>query len=583
MKKIIILIIWAVFMASCSNDYLERMPSTQVGESQDFFNTASGLEIYSNSFYNYIEYTSITEDMSSDNCENSTSPADIRLANYVLPTALGSGGWNWTQLRNINYFIDRCMASIVSDEVKMEYIALAKYFRAQFYYNKIKTFGDVPWYSHPLGTNEDDQLFKGRDSRILVMDSVLNDLNDAVNYLPEKKYRNRISKYAALALKSRICLYEGTWRKYHKEKAYPDAERFLTEAANAAKELMDKKIYSLYSTGDVKNDFRNLFLAPSVSLDEVILAYSFASGKYHAYTCFYTIPSRGTYGATRSLISDFGMDDGRSFYEAYPDKAVRDKMLFRQEMQNRDPRLTQSIVYPGYVRTGTTIVNACADFTQTRTGYQITKRVGAPSEDDAGDARDVIIIRYAEVLLNYAEAKAELGTLTQEDVDLTINMLRKRAGLPGRSLPFKTDDSQREMYRNTTDENVMEVRRERRIELAFEGFRKQDIIRWAEGHLFRSTYEGIYVEGLNQPIDMNNDGKPDVYFYNGEAPVDKIENVIYIGLQAKNGLSEDTEGRFIPYKNALPAFRDWEYVNPIPSEELTLNKNLEQNAGWDQL
>lgn len=583
MKKIIAFIISAVSLWSCSEDYLERMPSTQVGESQDFFNSASGLEIYSNSFYNYIEYTSITDDMNSDNCENSTSPATIRLANYILPTALGSDGWNWTQLRNINYFIDRCLVSTVNEDVKQEYIALAKYFRAQFYYNKIKTFGDVPWYSHPLGTNEDKELYKSRDSRIAVMDSVLNDLNAAVKYLPEKKYRNKISKYTALALKSRVCLYEGTWRKYHKEVNLPDADRFLTEAANAAKELIDKNVYSLYSTGKINEDFRDLFQAPSVSLDEVILAYSFVPGKFHHYTAYYTIPSLGTYGATRSLISDFGMNDGRSFYEAYPDKNERDKMSFMQEMQNRDPRLRQSIVYPGYVRTGTTIVRSCADFVQTRTGYQITKRVGAPSEDDAGDSRDVIIIRYAEVLLNYAEAKAELGTLSQSDIDLTINSLRKRVGLPPRTLPLKTDIAQREMYKNATDENVLEIRRERRIELAFEGFRKQDIMRWAEGHLFRGSYEGIYVEGLNKPIDLNEDGLPDVYFYKGEAPSEKIENVIYIALQAKNALSGGTEGRFIPYQEQLPAFRDWEYVNPIPKEELTLNSNLKQNPGWDQL
>ena len=583
MKKIIALFVSAVSVLSCSDDYLERMPSTQVGESQEFFNSESGLATYSNSFYSYIDYNYVINDMSSDNCEHSTTPANIHNPNYVLPTALGSGGWSWTQLRNINYFIERCNASTVSDEIKQEYLALAKFFRAQFYFNKVKTFGDVPWYSTAIGTNEDELLYKARDSRSLVMDSVLADINAAVKYLPETKYRNRISKYAALALKSRICLYEGTFRKYHKDTGLEKADLFLTESANAAKELIDKNVYTLYSTGEIYNDFRNLFQAASVSLDETILAYSFADGVYHRYTAYYIVPSHGLYGATRSLIHDFDMEDGRSFYDAYPDKGTRDKMLYIQEMENRDPRLRQCVVWPGYVRTGTDIVSSCADFTQARTGYQITKRVGAPSEDDQGDNRDVIIFRYAEVLLNYAEAKAELGTLTQNDIDLTINKLRERVGLPSRTLPLQTNVAQREMYKNTTDANIMEIRRERRVELAFEGFRKDDIIRWNEGHLFRTTYEGVYVEGLDIPIDMDKDGKPDVYFYKGDTPEEKIENVIYIGLQSKNALSEGTFGRFIPYSATLPTFEDWEYFSPIPTEELTLNPNLIQNPGWGNL
>lgn len=584
MKKIYYLVALALMVSlwSCSDDYLERMPGTAVGESQDFFNAESGLQTYSNGFYNYVDYSSaILDDFNSDNCDNSTTPTTIRLANYVLPTSLGSGGWNWAELRDVNYFLDRCYASTLSSSAKNQYIGIAKLFRAMFYFEKVKAFGDVPWYSHALGSTDEAELYKARDSRVLVMDSVLNDLNEAIEYLPATKYKNKVSKYTALAMKSRICLFEGTWRKYHKTANLANAEKFLTEAASAAGELIKDGVYTLYSTGNTTSDFRNLFQASSVSTDEVIWAYSFATGRYHHYSAYYTVASFSTNGATRSLISDFGMNDGRSFYDAYPNETVRDEMPYKQEMENRDPRLKQCIVYPGYTRIGTTNVSSCCNFTQTRLGYQITKRVGGPSEDDQGDNRDVILIRYAEVLLNYAEAKAELGTLTQSDLDMTINKIRARAGLPARTLPLTTDIAQKKMYLNVSDPNILEVRRERRVELAFEGFRRWDIIRWAEGHLFRNMYEGIYVEALNTPIDLNGDGKPDVYFYKGETPSTKIENVQYISFQSQNGLSGDTKGRFIPYKKELSAFNDWEYLSPIPSEELTLNVNLKQNPGWD--
>ncbi|MGO1595014.1 MAG: RagB/SusD family nutrient uptake outer membrane protein [Sphingobacterium sp.] len=583
MRNTATLLLIIALLSACKDNYLERLPDTQVGESQDYFNTQSGLEIYSNSFYNYIDYNSIVSDQNSDNMEFAVSPANIRYANYTLPTALGSGGWNWTQLRNINYFIERCNASTVESSVKNEYLALAKFFRAKFYLEKVQSFGDVPWYSTPINTEDQESLYKGRDSRILVMDSVLNDINFAIEYLPETKYKNRISRYTALAYKSRICLFEGTWRKYHKEAALEGADRFLTEAADAAKTLMDSGVYNLYSTGDTESDFRNLFQADEVSTDEVILAYSFAPGIYHAYTAFFTVASRGTAGATRSLISDFGMADGRSFYEAYPQQAVRDQMTFSKEMQNRDPRLTQSIVHPGYIRTGTSIVSSHGDFVQNRTGYQITKRVGAPSEDDAGDSRDVIMLRYAEVLLNYAEARAELGLLDQHDLDLSINLLRRRVGLSDRSFPLQTDPIQLKRYIGTKDPNILEVRRERRIELAFEGFRANDMRRWAEGHLFRSQYEGVYIEGLNKPIDMDGDGTYDVYFYDNVAPTNPLPNVLYVEFQGQNGLSNGNKGRIVPYNQQTPEFQTWEYLNPIPAEELLVNENLVQNPGWDNL
>lgn len=585
-KRIIYLLLSVSFIGfpSCSDDYLDRLPDTQIPESQGFFNTEAGLESFTNSFYSYFSATSIKNDHTSDNCEHFAAPPAIRTQVYTLPTALGSGGWDWTAIRNVNYFIEKCEASTVSADVKNEYLGVAKFFRALLYWGKVKTFGDVPWYSKPLSTNDVDEIYKARDARTLVMDSVLNDLNQAIEYLPKTKYHNRISKWTALAFKSRICLYEATWRKYHTSYNLSDATKFFKEAANAAKEVIDGGAYSLYSTGLPAEDYRMLFLTTTASSDETILAISFPQDKTGGgidYDNDYTTTSNGNYGGARSLMEDYFMSDGSSFNNRYS-ADEQEVMAYADEMKDRDPRLSGTIIIPGYVRYGTTTSQDYGDFTQNRTGYQICKRVGPETYTDY---RDIILMRYAEVLLNYAEAETELGNCNQELLDKTINKIRTRAGLPARTYPMTTDQHQRDMYKQiASNSDLCEIRHERRVELAMEGLRYDDLVRWGEGHLFRETYEGIYIgKGIGQPIDLDNDGAGDVCFVR-TMPTNPQSGLTYVVLQSGNGFSngDDKGGRIIPYNKTYAAFNDWEYLNPIPSEEITLNPKLEQNPGWDQ-
>ena len=385
MKNKIFIILILFSSISCNDDYLELKPKTKIGESLEFFESESGLETFTNSFYGYIDHGKITEDFESDNCERFTTLPTIRSADYDVPTALGSGGWSWSQLRNINYFIQNSNEADIDENIKNQYLAVAKFFRAWFYFEKVSDFGDVPWYSEILKTDDEELLYKTRDSRVLVMDSVLNDLNFAIQYLPQTKYKNRASKWTALALKSRICLYEGTWRKYHNYANLPNAEEFLNECIDASKKLMDAEIYSLYSTGSPNEDYFNLFQPKNVNTSEVILARSWIEGSGMYYTPLFTSTSNGNYGATRSIISSYSMDNGVSFQENYPSSEKRDTMSYYNEFQNRDPRLSQTITYPGYVRVGTTS-KSVSDFAANRTGYQIIKRVGTPAEDQGADS-----------------------------------------------------------------------------------------------------------------------------------------------------------------------------------------------------
>lgn len=579
MKQILFIsIISLLLLSSCNDDFLELPPTTKLGESIEFFETKTALETYTNSFYNYFDRSEILHDFYSDNCEHIGSPPPIRRGVYTIPTALGSGGWSWTQLRNINYFLDMCSKSKLSSDDKNPYIALARFFRAKFYFEKVKTFGDVPWYSRPLNTN-DDELYKARDTRTMVMDSLLADLDFAIDYLPVAKSKNKITKWTALALKSRICLYEGTWRKYHTEVSLTKVNDLLSDCVDASKQIMDAGVYTLYSTGNPNRDYFELFQPTNAYTEEVILARSAAEGNYFYYTPNFTSTSNGNYGATYSLVSSYLMKNGQAVNPDLPDTTY-----YFDEFQNKDPRLAQSILYPGYIRVGTT-TKAVTDFAENRTGYQIIKRVGPPIEDQGGDTRDAIMFRYAEVLLNYAEAKAELGSITQEDIDQSINLIRSRVALPPLTLPVAVDDVLDAMYLNTSDPIILEIRRERRNELAFEGFRRDDIKRWAEGHLFRSKQEGIYITGIHKFIDLDNDGNPDLYVLlpTETVPSNKVPGVQYFKLSDVNGLSNGTKGRIIPFNSTLPAFQNWEYLSPIPTEELTLNPKLEQNPGWDEL
>lgn len=579
MKQILFIsIISLLLLSSCNDDFLELPPTTKLGESIEFFETKTALETYTNSFYNYFDRSEILNDFYSDNCEHIGSPPPIRRGVYTIPTALGSGGWSWTQLRNINYFLDMCSKSKLSSDDKNPYIALARFFRAKFYFEKVKTFGDVPWYSRPLNTN-DDELYKARDTRTMVMDSLLADLDFAIDYLPVAKSKNKITKWTALALKSRICLYEGIWRKYHTEVSLTKVNDLLSDCVDASKQIMDAGVYTLYSTGNPNSDYFELFQPTNAYTEEVILARSAAEGNYFYYTPNFTSTSNGNYGATYSLVSSYLMKNGQAVNPDLPDTTY-----YFDEFQNKDPRLAQSILYPGYIRVGTT-TKAVTDFAENRTGYQIIKRVGPPIEDQGGDTRDAIMFRYAEVLLNYAEAKAELGSITQEDIDQSINLIRSRVALPPLTLPVAVDDVLDAMYLNTSDPIILEIRRERRNELAFEGFRRDDIKRWAEGHLFRSKQEGIYITGIHKFIDLDNDGNPDLYVLlpTETVPSNKVPGVQYFKLSDVNGLSNGTKGRIIPFNSTLPAFQNWEYLSPIPTEELTLNPKLEQNPGWDEL
>ena len=262
-------------------------------------------------------------------------------------------------------------------------------------------------------------------------------------------------------------------------------------------------------------------------------------------------------------------------------------MEFYQETQNRDPRLAQTIRTPGYKRIGQNGVSV-PDFATSVTGYQFIKYIWAPSYDAGQSSNDMPIIRYAEVLLNYAEAKAELGQLTQSDVDKSIKLLRDRVGMPNLNVQDANavpDPYLLEEYPNVSKEAqtgvLLEIRRERRVELVKEGHRYRDLLRWKEGARLAKPFYGMYFPGAGE-YDLDQNGSIDLVIYQGTLPPQKpgVQYQRLGELVLENG---DKGGRIV---NLPDIVKQWDeqkdYLYPIPTQELQLNTELTQNPGWAQ-
>ena len=583
--------------ASCKKE-LNQTPVSSATQDA-VFSSEDGLKLYVNSFYNTSGSYQILPaagdvfrgDEIADYGARSQAPDYLRDTTNTTYSSRQSSGWSWTALRNVNYFIANCNNPAISEAVRNNYIGIARFFRAWFYFDKLKRFGNVPWISTPMEV-ADSSLYAGRDSRTLVMDSILADLNFACQNITAETDASstQITRMVAYAFKSRVCLFEGTFRKYQTSyELSSSADQWLQQAADAAKVVMDNGKYSLSTAGGSTSSYRQLFISAAPVTGEVMLssAASTSLSVYNDANWYFTSSTYGVrYSFTRDFINTYLTTDGTPFTSV----PGHDTMTFAHETQNRDYRLRQTIRTPGFVRiaNGTSIPTPPV-FSYTYTGYQPIKW----SQDDPGldnganNTNSISIMRYAEVLLNYAEAKAELGQLTDEDWNKTIGALRTRAGITNAARPVVLDTYMRDTYfADVTDPSLMEIRRERGIELVLEGFRYWDLVRWKHGELLTKRWNGIYVPGLNILMDLNSDGKPDICFVK-ETPASPVSGVTYINVAETissganpQRLSNDTYGEVHWLDNVIRTWADFKYLYPIPFNDLTLNPNLGQNPGW---
>lgn len=582
--------------AACNKDYLQRLPQTNIVP-EAFFNTTKDLETYTNGFYVKDYYQ--TDDINSDNISSYSGGGemDLLVGNGINPTTVG--GWDdWSDLRSFNFMLDN-VSKTTGDQVTINhYIGIARFFRARFYMAKVARYSDVPWYSHAL-SNLDSSLYKPRDPRTLVVDSIMADLQFAVdNIKPDQGNNTRVTKWTALALMARFGVFEGTFRKYHDElNLQATAGTYLQKAAWACEQLMASGKFKIYNTGKGAADYRALFASGSLSGNPEMIQWvdfqqSLGRGNNtHAVLGW-------TWSLSQSLVYSYLMTDGTPF-TSIPGYAKRD---FVSVFNNRDPRLAETVAYPGFSTTNDKSYYIPKPNLGGFDQLKFYPRDPAQRQGWDADYTALPLFRYAEVLLNYAEAKAELGTLTQTDIDNTINQLRDRVQMPHLSMGLANatpDPVQAAAYPNVTGANkgvLLEIRRERRVETACEGLRFNDVNRWKAGMRFQDSQQGMYVAALGG-IDMTGDGKADIAILASPTdtsalaglPADVRASVARFYLKDNNGkdnnfyLENGTSGHimFTRDRDSKRVFIEPKYYyRPIPLSQIVLNANLKQIFGW---
>ena len=602
----------AMTFSSCE-DFLTKVPKTALSP-DSFFITASDLELWTNKFYSdLLEDTDIAETFADDMMGSSLSALQkgtrtTSSKSWSTPSVNSDGyissNGTFTPLMNINYFLEH--SSNCQDEaVREKYNGVAYFFRAYFYYKMVRQYGDMPWYDYVIGSADAASLNKPRDPRGYVMMKVLEDCDKAYERLPEAWAAGplfHVSKNAAMALKARAALFEGTFRKYHAGTPYvPNDEEtydgktvssqwFLEQAVEAAKTIMGKK--SLYTGSTMglapiaKNaSYREFFVLEDADPNETILGRAYRSDE--AVTVRHGIQfdmKNGKRSATQRFVNHYLKKDGTAYTET--ELAT---MEFSAQFQNRDPRLAQTIHGPNYVAVAET-AHETLDWERTLNGYRVIKYISDASHEGATTSTsDFALFRYAEVLLNYAEAKAELGTLTDADVAATIDLIRDRVGMAKMGkVPTTVDPVMEKYYPNAKGAQkaaILEIRRERTVELCFEGFRQWDLLRWKEGKWLTPAstkgFHGIYLPGLGE-YDLDKDGKIDICVYQGTKPSTTApsSNVLEIG---KNWtLTEGTKGNLTYYASENYTWDEGkDYLWPIPEDQRQItNGALSQNPGW---
>ena len=567
----------AIACISCE-DMLDYQPKDRLSP-DTYFRTETDCELLTNNYYTvfpsaegiYSErYDVIVRDVLADEISGVREP---------MPT---DGNWNWKKLREMNFFLSR--ASQVEDEsVRLEYEGLTRFFRAYFYFEKVKRYGDVPWVDRPLGSDE-EELYKGRDSRESVMEKVMEDVDFAIANLPEVQNVYRVTRWTARALKSRIALFEGTFRKYHGLDGY---EEFLQACVNASEPFLTGP-YSIYTSGSTP--YQDLFTSQNAIGTEIILARAYTSaisGMTHDVNGHLTGATMGRPGMTRNVVNMYLMRDG-SRYTDQTDYATK---TFVEECKNRDLRMAQTLRTPGYKRIGGS-KELAPDLSRSTTGYQLIKYLTEEKYDaNKASTNDMPLFRLAEVLLNYAEAKAELGTLKQADLDNTIRPLRARAGLPDLDMeeananPDPYLSSSETGYANVTGANkgvILEIRRERTLETPMEGLRYWDIMRWKEGKRFEKPIEGLYFPGTGE-YDLDGNGSVDVCIYDTEKAPGNSADVLYLKLGLDIVLSGETSGNVLAHSTQQRTWNEErDYLYPIPTDDRVLTQGaISQNPGWN--
>lgn len=609
-----ILAVAAILSGVSCEKFLTTEPINKV-DANRFFASENELLLYANGMMN--SYTPAALDVGIEGDRYCDFVCTKTSQDYNRPGVWGSNkqtGWDidsWKNIRRANIMLDKMGNSKgnVSDAVYNHYEGVGRFWRAYFHFAKMQTFGDIPWIDHALDISDNDILKAPRKDREEVFHNILEDLNFACDNMLYSGYEHVINKYVALAFKARACLFEGTYRKYHNvnpsteqpwNNKYDKAEDILNECVAACEELMNAGF--ALTEGDPDDTANGCFAKIWRNTDLLsnneciwIREYDMDLAVMHELTWRF---NSGTYdqqpAPTKAYINMFLKLDGTPIDVL----GGEDHVSLSEEFDNRDYRLINTVNHEGWTYTktdGTPAYKPANMSSYTYTGYNFIKW-SIEREENFSKGRndnDIPIFRYAEVLLNYAEAKAELGngTISADDWAKTVGALRKRAGIDetaAMKVPTVADPWLAQYYGCSPvslTPVLLEIRRERVCELGLEHLRLEDLYRWHCGSLVvdRDTnntgWRGIWVTEEEAKNGLTFNGYKYTFPTDGTAPATGMGFAISNNTADQNySFSEGTHG-YIIYNYKLE-WNDRMYVHPIPDSAMTLNPDLGQNPHW---
>lgn len=578
-----LLLATAVSFSSC-DDFLTRDPQDTVTDVPSFWNNeenlrTSFLDYYTYFFPGYRSGWNRADNFAETNVADWTDDNAQEVATLftkVAPTT-DADNWNFKKIRNMNLLLSRIQSSSLGEEAKNHWSGVARLFRAMEYAKLVQKFGDVPYYDAVVGSTDNEQLYRARDPRTTVMDKVNEDLafacanirvNDGTKGLT-------VNRAVAQGFASRIMLFEGTWQRYHANNTAKAAE-YLKAAKDYAAALMQTNAYSIAPSYKSLTTSEDLAGNP-----EIIMYRSYVENVVmHSLMSFQNTEHEMS-SPSRSFIDAFLTKNGLPIHQAgntdYKGKE------YAKEIQNRDPRLADNIDEESGLRlNGVAAVYAASGYYANR--YVNKDLINKPGGMSSTNTTDAPVMKLNEVMLNYIEAAAELAelgqyTLTQADFDKTINAIRDRQStqmphltLAGNALKVngvEINDPDRDA---TVKPIIWEIRRERRVELAYEGLRFNDLRRWGKLEYADMTKN----KKLNMGAWINKADYPE----NAEA-------LAKITLCDENGkIVTGNEGYIMPITEVakMRVMADKDYLYPIPVDQITMYENhgfkLTQNPGW---
>lgn len=542
------------------------------------------------------------EEVNSDNLSSASANTRLMGLNSLSNASALS---NYQHIRNINFLLNN--ADDCPEKGTPTYNQLmgeAYYFRAWFYYTMFVDYGRLAWVDKPLDPDLEAIKMLPRESRTFIVDRILEDLDMAISLMREQNNSAtmRLHRDVARALKSEVALFEATWEKYHYAKEKNQSEKFydtelseselmskidsyLTQSIEAAEAVRARNVWKIYTTGNVENDYRVIFEKEDLDNNPEILWYKKYDGDQIGNSVTrYLNTGGGNVGVTASLVDDYLTRDGRPLVGA---ELLEAKRIYATELkpENRDPRLSQTVALPGqhlqpgnaYVVGFPSLAGDGSAFGTNMTGYVMLKHVQI---DYTGDriseykgSTPAIQFRYADVLLNYAEALAEKGgAANASKIIEVLHPLRERVGMPDVDFDREYNTSADYPFKQL-DKYVQAVRRERRVEKALEGRRIVDIFRWAaaEELIIGQRAHGALFIGSNLPEQYGPELKYDL----------SAGNNMYL-----TGAPGDAERYILPVPpTTMPdgwQFKpNRDYLSPITENMINLMGGLwEQNPGW---